>query len=119
EALKGARTVDSFVAIEKPHQSFTIYYRGGHATYRYGEREWDRSDKSPGLELDTSWVNLGDTIGYLTVSLSPESTRMVLPKPRIRGALSLHHAATPRDKVRFMTVVFENQIDSHTRSMHA
>jgi hypothetical protein len=118
-ALKGAKTVDSFVAIEKPHEKFTIHYQDGHATYRYGQKQWDRSDKGDELDLKTSWVNLADSIGYVTVNLSQSSPRMLLPKPGVRGALSLYHVENPTNGARFATVIFPNQSHSQTRAMTA
>src|SRR5207245_1781881 len=38
-ALKDARTLDKFVALEKPHRTFTIHYEGGHATYHYAHSD--------------------------------------------------------------------------------
>jgi hypothetical protein len=118
-ALKGAKTVDSFVAIEKPHQTFKTYFQGGDASYRYGQKQWDRSDHGADLELKTSWVNLADSIGYVGVDLSQSSPLMVLPKPGVRGALSLYHVSNPRDSLRFMTIIFPNQAHTQTRAMAA
>src|SRR5205823_10667703 len=78
--LKNAKTVDNVVATEKPHQKLNIYYAGGHATYRYGDSQWHRSDKDVGPELNSSWVNLADSIGYVTVNLSVAPPRTMLPK---------------------------------------
>jgi hypothetical protein len=81
--MKGAKTVDSFVAVEKPHQTFRTYFQGGDATYRYGQKQWDRSDNRAGLELKTSWVNLADTIGYVTVDLSQNDGRLSSLSPSL------------------------------------
>jgi hypothetical protein len=117
--LKDAKTLDSFVAVEKPHQTFKIHYEGGSATYRYGQVQWDRSDKATDLDLNTSWVNLADSIGYATVNLTPDSVGMVLPKAGARSALSLYHVTNPKDSQRFITVAFPNQTHAQTRAIRA
>jgi hypothetical protein len=115
--LKDAKTLDSFVGVEKPHQTFVIHYEGGRATYHYGQPHWDRSDNAADLDLNTSWMNLADSIGYVTVNLSPASPRMLLPKPGVRGPLSLYHVANPMDNQRFMTVAFPDQAHAQTRAI--
>jgi hypothetical protein len=116
-ALKSARTVDSFVATEKPHQKFNIYYAGGHATYQYGDSEWHRADKASGLELNSPWINLDDSIGYVTVNLSGASPQMMLPKAGARSAFSLYHAAPTQEGQSFVIAAFPNQTYAQTRAI--
>jgi hypothetical protein len=117
---EGADSVDSVVNIEKPHKTFVVHYRDGKATYRYGQRQWDRSDKVTGLELKTQWVNLADSIGYVTVNLSQDSMGMALPKPGVRSGLSCYHVKKPKDShQRFITVAFPNQTHEETKAMVA
>ena len=40
---------------------------------------------------------------------------MVLPKPGVRGALSLFHVTDPKDGLRFITVAFPNQAHAQTK----
>jgi hypothetical protein len=97
-ALKNAKTVDSLVATEKPHQKLNIYYAGG-------------------LELKASWINLEDTIGYVTINLSDASPQMVLPKAGARSALSLYHAAPTQEGQSFVIAAFPTQAHSQTKAM--
>jgi hypothetical protein len=115
-ALKNAKTVDSFIATEKPHQKFNIYYAGAQATYRYGDSEWHRSDKAAGLELNSSWINLEDSIGYVTVNLAGSPPKMMLPKPGARSALSLYHAAATQEGQSFVIAAFPNQTHTQTKA---
>ena len=115
---KGANSVHSFVSTEKAHKTFTIYYQDGEATYHYGQKQWDRSDKGTGRELDTKWINLTDSIGYITVNLSQDSPLMVLPEAGVRSALNLHHITSPKDSYqRFIEVALPNQTHEQTEAM--
>lgn len=116
-ALRTAKRVDCTVGVEKPHKTFTVYYQDGEATYRYGQKAWDRSDKTSGLELKTQWVNLADSIGFVAVNLSGTASRMSLPKPGVRGSLALHHFERPRHDLHFITVVFPNQEHHQTAAI--
>jgi hypothetical protein len=116
-AVKGVRSVDSFVAVEKPYRDFSIFYEDGHAIYHYGLPGWERSDKAAGQDLNGGWLNLEDSLGYVTVALSRDSTKMVLPKPGARGPLGLYHVADPRESQRFITVAFPNQSHAQTKAM--
>jgi hypothetical protein len=118
-ALKGAHTVDSVVGVEKPHKTFTIFYRGGAATIRYGEKAWERSDKFDGRAVESSWINLADRMGYVVNNPSAESSHMVLPKPGVRDTLSLHHVEKPAHDQYFVTVVLPNQDHKQTEAMAA
>ena len=67
-ALKGSRFVDIVAGVEKPHETFTIFYRGGEATYRYGQTAWARSDKPNqpgGRSVPGQWLNLADSMGFV------------------------------------------------------
>jgi hypothetical protein len=118
-ATKGAGRVDSLVSVEKPHKTFTVFYQQGQATFHYGQKAWDRSDKVGGLALRTPWVNLADSIGYVAINLSADPSGMVLPKPGVRGALSLHHIDKPGQDHYFITVAFPNQDHHSTETMAA
>ncbi len=116
-ALKGARTVDSMVAVEKPHKTFTIYYHGGAATYRYGQKEWERSDKAGGRAVESQWINLDDRMGYVVRNFSQDASHMVLPKPGVRDNLSLHHVENPSHDLRFVTIALPNRDHLQTEGM--
>jgi len=130
-AIKSAVKVDSLVSIEKPHQTFTIFYDRGKATYHYGQKGWDRSDSAPAvspvkgavgaavasLALPSAWVNLADSIGYVAVNLSQEPSSMILPEPGIRSALSLHHVERPSHDQYFVTVAIPNQDHHQTEAI--
>jgi hypothetical protein len=118
-AVKSAGHVDSLVSVEKPHKAFTVFYHGGQATFHYGQKAWDRSDKIDGLALWTKWVNLADSIGYVAVNLSQDPSWMVLPKAGVRGGLSLHHVERPVDEKYFLTVALPNQDHQRTEAMAA
>jgi hypothetical protein len=129
-ALKAARKVDSLVAVEKPHKTFTVFYHGGKASFHYGQKTWDRSDQAGGsqtpkrsageeLILKTSWVNLADSIGYVSLTLSPDPSVMLLPKPGVRSFLSLHHVEGPGHDQCFVTAAFPNQDHQRTEAMAA
>jgi hypothetical protein len=118
-ALKGAKTVSSAFAIEKPHKTFTIHYEGGNATYHYGHSQWERSDNFAGQDLHTAWINLDDSIGYVNLNLSHEASHMILPKPGVRSAASLFHVTNPRDSQQFITIALPNQTHGQTKAMPA
>ena len=130
--LHGAKSVDSFVSVEKPHKTFTIFYQGGQATYHYGQENWNRTGGSPdfyvskngtvsfartapnqnpgdALCVQSSWANLADSIGFVTINLSRDPACMHLPEPGVRGRLSLYHVEKPAHGQRFVTVVFPDQ----------
>ena len=115
-ALDGARAVDRFVTVEKPYQRLKIYYQQGEATYDYGQTSWTRSDDGAGNEVKTAWLNLADSIGFVTLCLPAQAPRMLLPAPGARSALSLHHAASPNGGLQLVTVVFPNQAHAQTRA---
>jgi hypothetical protein len=115
-ALKNAKTLDSFVATEKPHKKFDIYYAAGRATYRYGDSQWHRSDNAAGLDVSSTWINLDDSIGYVTVNLFGPS-QMLLPKPGARSALSLFHATPLPGDQAFVIAAFPNQAHSRTKAV--
>ncbi len=117
--VKNARRVDSVVSIEKPHKSLDVYYQGGSATFRYGQRAWERSDKVAGRDFRSDWVNLADSIGYVVVDLSHDASCMVLPKPGVRDSLSLRHVEKPGHDQAYITVVFPNQDHHQTEAMRA
>ncbi len=116
-ALKNAQKMDSMVGLEKPHKMFTVFYQDGKATYRYGEKAWDRTDQVAGLELRTKWINLADRIGYVVVNLSPDPSCMILPKPGVRNSLSLHHVESLGHDQSFVTVALPNQEHHRTEAM--
>ena len=116
-AIQGAQRVNSTAGVEKPHKTFTIYYQDGQATYHYGREKWERTDRADGLALKSNWVNLADSMGYVALNLSQDSSRMILPKPGVRDALSLHHIEHPRHGPCFITVAFPNQEHAHTAAM--
>jgi hypothetical protein len=116
-ALKGAKTIDSVAAVEKPHKTFTIYYRDGAATFRYGEKAWERSDKAAGRGVDSGWINLGDRMGYEVLNLSQDPAGIILPKPGVRDNLSLHHVEKPVHDQYFVTVVLPNRDHRQTEAM--
>lgn len=115
-ALKTARTIDSSVAVEKPYTDLTVYYEGGKATFRNGGKQWDRTDAATGVDLDSRWVNLSDSIGFVPVNLTTDSAHMILPEPGVRSALHLRRVANPSGAQRFITVVFTNQSHEQTRA---
>ncbi len=116
-ALKDARSVDSFVGVEKPHKEFTIYFRGGQATFHYGQKAWDRSDKAAGREVESNWVNLDDRMGYVVLNFPPDPLHMVLPKPGVRDTLTLHHVENPGHDLRFVTIALPNRDHRQTEAM--
>lgn len=118
-ASEAVGTIDSSITIEKPYAAFTIYFEAGEATYRYGEEQWDRSDNGAGLNLDSRWVNLSDSIGFVSVNLTKDSPRMVLPEPGVRSALCLRRVTRPLDTQRFLTVAFPNQSHQQTKTAAA
>jgi len=117
-ALAGAKSVDSFILVEEPHKEFAIHYQDGTADYRSGLSDWDRSDKSIGLDIATPWVNLDDRIGYVVMNLLGSPSRMLLPPAGARGRLSLFHVDNPGESERgFITVVFPNTTHERTQAL--
>ncbi len=112
--LKGVKNIEILAGVEKPHKTCTIYYRGGQATYRYGQKAWERSDKAGGRAVPGTWVNLADSMGYVVLNLTVDPSSIVLPKPGVRDFLSLHHVEKPVHEQCFVTVAFPNQ--SHDRT---
>jgi hypothetical protein len=116
-ALEGVKKVDIMAGVEKPHTTFTIFYHGGQATYRYGQKAWDQSDKAGGRAVQSKWVNLADSMGYVVLNLSPDPSCMVLPKPGVRDFLSLHHVENPGHNQQYITVTLPNQNHARTEAM--
>jgi hypothetical protein len=118
-AIKGARTMDSFVGVEKPHKGFTIFYRGDEATFHYGQEAWKRPDKTVGRAVESNWINLADCMGYVVLNPSGDPSHMVLPKPGVRDTLSLHHVEKPVHDQCFVTVALPNQGHEDTAKIAA
>jgi hypothetical protein len=119
DALQGVKRIDSVVTVEKPYDKIVATFAGGRASYRYGERKWDRSDHDTGLELKTNWINLNDCIGYVALNLSHDASSMILPKPGERGALGLHRLANPGHDLALITVALPNQAHEKTAAAAA
>jgi hypothetical protein len=118
-ACANARKLDSMVGLEKPHNTFTVYYQDGHATFRYGQEAWDRPDKVNGLQLRSQWVNLADSIGFVVVNFSQDPSCILLPRPGVRDSLSLRHVENPACDQCFVTVALPNQDHHRTEAMRA
>jgi hypothetical protein len=116
-ALKGAKRIESMVAVEKPHKTFTIYYHGGAATFRYGQKDWERSDKANNRNVQSNWANLADSLGYVVLDISSDHSSMLLPKPGVRDTLGLHHVDNPAHDQCFVTVALPNQDHRHTEAI--
>ena len=107
-ALKAARSVDIMAAVEKPHKTFNVFFHGGEVTYRYGQVAW---------EVQSGWVNLADSMGFVALTLSADPSTIVLPRPGVRDFLSLHHVENPRHDQCFVTVALPNQDHGRTEAM--
>lgn len=109
-ALSGAKTLDSHVAVEKPHKEFTVFYDGGKAVYHPGAQQWD----STRAELNTRWVNLADSIGYAVFSAPDSNPGIQLPECGKRSELRLYSAAYTTGPLTVVTCTFPNQKHDQT-----